>query len=183
MTDEKGRQWAVPINVLTIGRVRDELKLNLLEVLLEDSKLVETLLGDVVDLARVLWLLCKDQADVNTSQEDFYASLSRDALEDGLRGILEGVVNFSPRPLRPAYQKVLEKMLAFRAAEEKRIKRAIDSPEFDQRLDKEIAKGFGPRPTAASGRRKRTGDASNWPASPASTSPSPPPPPGTASAA
>jgi hypothetical protein len=41
--DNAGRQWEPEINVVTIGRVRDRLKINLLELVLPNSTLPERL--------------------------------------------------------------------------------------------------------------------------------------------
>ncbi len=173
ITDSAGRTWDVSINVLTIGRVRDEMQLNLLEAILPDNRLLERLSGDVIDLARVLYLICRDEARAaGVEQEAFYAALTRESLEDGLRGILDGVVNFSPSGLRPAYRKVLEKSQALAELEEKRLKKAIASPEFDTALDQAMKREMktGRQPTARNGRRKSSSAAGASPDSAASTS-------------
>ncbi len=184
ITDSAGRTWDVSINVLTIGRVRDEMQLNLLEAILPDNRLLERLSGDVIDLARVLYLICRDEARAaGVEQEAFYAALTRDSLEDGLRAILDGVVNFSPSGLRPAYRKVLEKSQALAELEEKRLKKAIASPEFDTALDQAMKREMkvGRRATATSGRKRFSNAASISPVLPTSTSADRPPA-GTASA-
>jgi hypothetical protein len=134
--DNVGRQWEPEINVVTIGRVRDRLKINLLELVLPNSTLPERL-GDPCLMVDVLYLLCKDQADkLEVDDLAFGKAMTPDGIEDAWTGVLEGIVSFSPRGLRPAYQKVLTKAKAFEAAQTARIKTLVEQPEFDAMLDR-----------------------------------------------
>jgi hypothetical protein len=167
--DTKGREWDIAVNVLTLGRVRDTVKVNLLEAILPENGLVERLAGDLVELAWVLFLIVQDQAEsLGVADKEFYAYLDRDALDDGLRAILEGVVSFSPSGLRPAYRKVLETARRVEATQAEKIKTLIDSPEFDAMLDSEISKALS-SPTGSPS--ETTGDAGSSPASSESTLP------------
>ena len=139
-TDREGRFWDVDINVLTIGRVRKALDINLLELVLPESTLAEKL-SDPVLIVNVLYVLCKDQADAaSITDEQFGQSLTRDSIEDGWEAVLEGVVNFSPRGVRPAYRKVLEKAQKVRTIQEAKALTMAESPEFDQMLNRALEK-------------------------------------------
>lgn len=144
-SDREDRTWDIDINVRTISRVRRLLDLNLLELALPESPLLKRL-DDPVQLADVLYVLCKDQCDAqNVTDEQFGRSLTRDSIEDGWQGVLEGLISFSPRGVRPAYRKVLDKARAFLAAQEGRIQATVETPEFSQMLDRELEKLTTPR--------------------------------------
>lgn len=161
-TDLRGRVWEPEVNVITIGRVRDALGINLLELLLPDSTLAERF-NDPCLLADVLYLLCKDQADKEkVSDVEFGRALTADNLEDGWTVALEGIVSFSPRGLRPAHRKVLEKAQAYQAAAAEKITAMVAGPEFDAMLDVELAKRLNLPALSPTG---STGDASSLPES------------------
>jgi hypothetical protein len=139
-TDREARTWDIDINVRTISRVRRLLNLNLLELLLQDSKLNERL-DDPVQLVDVLYVLCKDQCDAQSvTDEQFGRSLTRDSIEDGWRAVLEGLVSFSPRGVRPAYRKALDKARTFLAAQENQVAAIVETPEFNQAMEQALKK-------------------------------------------
>lgn len=136
--DNEGRQWAIKINVATIKRVRDKLKINLLELMLPNNTL-EVRLADPCLLVDILYLLCKEQAEaIGISDTDFGIAQTMDGIEQAWIGVLEGLVLFSPSGLRPAHQKVLEKAKQFQAMAEAKIKAMVETLEFDQMLDQGI---------------------------------------------
>lgn len=164
--DIKNREWDIIVNVPTLGRVRDELKMNLLEIVLPENELVEKL-SDPVELAAVLYLLCRDQlVEKNIEASDFYAALDRDCLDIGLTAIMEGVVNFSPSGLRPAYRKVLEKAAKLQTMQSARLETLINSPDFEKMLDSAMEKALNLPDGLPS---KTIGDASSLPELPEST--------------
>lgn len=161
-TDNAGRSWEPEVNVITIGRVRDRLGINLLELLLPNSTLAERL-NDPCLLVDVLYLLCLEKAEArNVSDIEFGKAQGMDGIEDGWNAVLEGLVLFSPRGLRPAHQKVLEKARKYQAAAEGQIKVLVEKPEFDAMLEREIARRLNPPTTLPS---KSTGDAGHLPES------------------
>ncbi len=172
-TDNAGRTWEPEVNVVTIGRVRDRLGINLLELLLPNSTLAERL-NDPCFLVDVLYLLCQDDANVRGLTDlDFGKSQNMDGIEDAWSAVLEGLVLFSPRGLRPAHQRVLEKARKYQAAAAEQVKLLVERPEFDAMLEMEIARRLNPPTTLPN---ESTGDAGNSPesleSSPAAT-PSP----------
>lgn len=161
-TDTAGRSWEPEVNVVTIGRVRTVLKINLLELLLPNSTLGETL-SDPCLLVDVLYLLCKDQADaLGMSDVDFGKALTMDGIEDAWSGVLEGLVLFSPRGLRPAHQKVLEKARKYRAAAAEKVRMLVEDPEFEMMLEKQLDLLLSPPTILPS---ESTGGASSLPGS------------------
>jgi len=107
-TDNAGRTWTVAINVDAIKRVRDLLKVDLLEVL--DGKLIEKLYRDPVLLCDVIYAVCKPEADArNVTDEDFGRAMAGDAIEHATKALLEELVGFSPSPRdRANLQRILE---------------------------------------------------------------------------
>ena len=158
--DAENRSWEPEVNVVTIGRVRDRLKINLLELLLPENTLAERF-SDPCLIVDVLYLLCEDQAKaVGVTDQDFGRAMTPDGIEDGWAAAIEGIVLFSPRGLRPAHLKVLEKAKAYQAAAAEKIKTLVAGPEFDQAIDREIEKRLNPPKSSPSA---FTGGASSLP--------------------
>jgi hypothetical protein len=163
--DKEGRSWEPEVDVVTIGRVRAALKINLLELLLPNTTLPEQL-NDPCLIVDVLYLLCRDEADrLGMDSDAFGRAMTPDGIEDGWDAVLEGLVLFSPRGLRAAHQKVLEKAKRFQATAAERLRTAIESPEFEAMLDREIDRRLNPPATWPN---ESTGGASSSPASSAS---------------
>jgi len=148
--DKEGREWTVEIDVTTIKRVREALDINLLELVVAGSDLPEKL-GDPCLLVDVLYLLCKDRADIlDLDDVAFGKAMTPDGIEDAWSSILEGIVNFSPRGLRPAYQKMLATATRYQEAQATRAKSLIESPEFEQMLTKELDRRLSIQETSPS---------------------------------
>jgi hypothetical protein len=160
--DSENRSWEPEINVVTIGRVRTALKINLLELLLPNSTLPEKL-TDPCLLVDILYFLCKDQIDkLGIDAETFGRSMTPDGIEDGWAAVLEGIVLFSPRGLRPAHQRVLEKAKDYQRAAAKQVKAMLESPDFDAMIDREMSKRLSPLPSSPT---ESSGDATSLPES------------------
>ena len=158
--DKENRSWEPEVNVVTIGRVRDSLGINLLELLLPENTLADRL-TDLCLLVDILYLLCRDQAAAaGVNDLAFGRAMTSDGIEDGWAAVLEGVVLFSPRGLRPAHQKVLKKAKQYQAAAAEKIKTLMAGPEFDAMVDREIEKRLNPREKSPT---ESTGDASSLP--------------------
>lgn len=156
--DSIGRQWEPEINVVTIGRVRDRLKINLLELVVPNSTLPDRL-NDPCLMVDILYLLCLEQVEkLALSDSDFGKAMTPDGIEDGWHAVIEGIVNFSPRGLRPAYQKVMEKARKLDKAQSEKIKTLIEGPAFDAMLDKAISDRLSQLSTLPN---ESTGDAGN----------------------
>ena len=142
--DAENRYWEPEVDVVTIGRVRKALGINLLELLLPDSTLAERL-TDPCLLVDILYLLCEEQADKSgVSDTAFGKAMTPDGIEDGWAAVLEGIVLFSPRGLRPAHQRVLEKAKKYQEAAAEKVKMLVAGPEFEAMLDRELEKRLNP---------------------------------------
>lgn len=166
--DKQGRSWEPEVNVVTIGRVRLALGINLLELLLQanapdDNGTLAERLSDPCLLVDVLYLLCKDQADrLGITDDDFGRSMTPDGIEDGWGAVLEGIVSFSPRGLRPAHQRILEKARAYQRAAEAKIEAMVTGTEFDRILDQAMEAAVQRQPNLQTA---STGAASSLPVS------------------
>lgn len=160
--DKAGREWSIDIDVVTVGRVRKELDINLLELVIEGSTLPERL-SDPVELVNVLFVLCRDQAEKQgVSDEDFGRSLSIDMITDAFDAVLEGVVDFFPQGIRPAYRKVLEATRRVRTVQSRKVMEVLENPDFDKMIETRINQLLS---TPVPSRTSITGDASSLPES------------------
>lgn len=144
--DTQSRPWNIVIDVVTVGLVRKTLGVNLLEILSPTPSFAEKL-SDPIFLCDVLYLLCQEQceaADPPVSDVEFGHSMSIDAIEAGWEAVLEGVLNFSRKGLRPAMRKVIDKSRSLTQAMDQQLQTVVASPEFDQMLETEMAKILQP---------------------------------------
>jgi len=119
-TDNAGRTWAITINVAAIKRVRGMLNVDLYKLVDDGFKPLGELIADPVQLADVLYCLCKDEADArNVSDEDFGRALYGDAITLAAEAFVEELIDFFPdararegmRKLSAAGKKVKERLL------------------------------------------------------------------------
>lgn len=167
-TDKTGRSWTPSVNVFTIGRVRDLLGVNLLELLLPNNAVAEKV-KDICLLVDVLYILCEAE-ERGVSDVDFGKAQTMDGIEDGWSAVLEGLVLFSPRGLRPAHKRVLAAANRYEAKAADLVKAKVESPEFEAALEREMDRLLNPPATLPS---ESTGDVSSSPdsleSSPAAT--------------
>lgn len=96
-TDNAGRTWTVAINVTAVKRVRGLLKIDLYKLVDDGFKGLSALVGDPVQLADVLYCICKDEADAKQiSDEDFGRALAGDAITLAADAFLEELIDFFP---------------------------------------------------------------------------------------
>ena len=98
-TDNAGRTWTVAINVAAVKRVRGLVNIDLYKLVDDGFKPLGELVADPVQLADVLYCLCKDEADArNVSDEDFGRALYGDAITLAAEAFVEELIDFSPTP-------------------------------------------------------------------------------------
>lgn len=109
-TDNLGRSWTVSINVTAIKRVRGILGIDLYQLVDEGLKALGRLVADPVQLADVLFVLCKDEAEAQqVSDEDFGRALYGDAITLAAEAFVEELVDFFPDARsRAGLRKVIE---------------------------------------------------------------------------
>jgi len=155
--DTTGRAWSFDVNVTTIKRVRSMLGVNLLDLASpEKSKDVSEQFEDPIFVVDVLYCLCKDQADAQAvSDEAFGEALDIDAIESASDALLEGVIDFFQKSIRPAYRKVLDATRRVRLKQQKRLAELMSDPTFEATIDKEVERILG------NGRSESSSDATN----------------------
>jgi len=96
-TDNLGRAWTVTINVAAIKRVRGLVNVDLYKLVDDGFKPLAALVSDPVQLADVLYCLCKDEADAKQiSDEDFGRALAGDAITLAADAFVEELIDFFP---------------------------------------------------------------------------------------
>lgn len=106
--DEQGRSWDLRINVATLRRVRDECKVNLLDVL--DGTVQQRLGSDPILLADVLYCLIRPYAEERKiSASDFGESLAGDSIEAATTCLMEELADFFPSSRRKFLREALKK--------------------------------------------------------------------------
>jgi hypothetical protein len=95
--DNAGRAWAVAINVAAVKRVRGLVGVDLYKLVDDGFKPLAALVADPVQLADVLYCLCKDEADAKSvSDEDFGRALAGDAITLAADAFVEELIDFFP---------------------------------------------------------------------------------------
>ena len=118
--DNAGRTWTVAINVAAVKRVRGLVNIDLYKLIDDGFKPLGDLVADPVQLADVLYCLCKDEADAKQiSDEDFGRALYGDAIALAAEAFVEELFDFFPdararagkRKLSAAGKKVKARLL------------------------------------------------------------------------
>jgi hypothetical protein len=95
--DNQGRVWSVQINVTTLRRVLDLLKVNLLKLTEGGVEGLGEFLSNIILLVDTLYCLCKDEADARgVTDEEFGRSMWGDAIQGGMDAFLEEYADFFP---------------------------------------------------------------------------------------
>lgn len=118
--DNAGRTWTVAINVTAIKRVRGMLGIDLFTLIDDGFKPLNKLLSDPVQLADVLYCLCKDEADARQiTDEEFGRGLAGDAILMAAEAFMAELADFFPEArMRACLRNVLN---AGRIAKDKLI--------------------------------------------------------------
>jgi len=155
--DNKGRTWEIALNVWQMKRLRDTLGIDLVNVIGTSADgsvkvdLIDRIANDPVLLVDILWVLCEGQAkSAGATDEDFGCSLAGDAIEEATRAFLDELVDFFPGARRLFLKKAVG--LARRWSDEtaRTLKEALESPELEERLKKELQSASASRGSAES---------------------------------
>lgn len=112
--DSNGRTWLIEINVTAIKKVRAICGLNLVDIIqLEGGKpnteILDKLSADPCLLVDVLYVLCKDQADLDKiSDEEFGRRMNGDAIEAATTAFLEEMIDFFPEAKRRVLRFIMD---------------------------------------------------------------------------
>jgi len=110
-SDTADRQWRLELNVTALERIRAEADVDLLE-LVDGGPLLERLMRDPVLLCRVLYALCREQAEADgVAAEDFGRGLAGKVITDARTALVEEIVDFFHQE-GPMIQREAEKLAA-----------------------------------------------------------------------
>jgi len=105
--DMKGRAWGVDLSIGLASRIRQNTGVDFLAP--ELGKALRELAADPMKLVGVLWECCAEQAERSgVTPEDMGMSLGGDSLSDASEALMEALVLFTRRPLRPAAKRAME---------------------------------------------------------------------------
>jgi hypothetical protein len=95
--DNAGRTWTITINVAAVKRVRGLVNVDLYKLVDDGFKPLAALISDPVQLADVLYCLCKEEADgKQITDEDFGRALGGDAITLAAEAFVEELIDFFP---------------------------------------------------------------------------------------
>lgn len=135
--DNADHDWTLNVNVTAIKRVRDLLKVDLLEVL--QGKLLERLGDDPVLLVDVVYVLCKPQAEqAGITDVQFGEAMAGDAIDAATTALLEELVDFFPERQRRLLGKALGKLKKLAAMTQERAEKRLAGPTLDKIVEKEL---------------------------------------------
>jgi hypothetical protein len=98
-TDSSGVLWDVNVTVETVRRVKRLIDVDLLDAV--KGEFIAGLADDPVQLADVLYCVCKPQADkLGVTDEQFGERLAGDVIDHATAALLEALVNFFPKRQR-----------------------------------------------------------------------------------
>ncbi len=133
--DNAGRTWTIQVNVDVIRRVRDLVKVNLLEVV--EGKLLEQLISDPLLLCDIIYVICKPEADAQKITDvDFGRAMAGDAIDGATTALLEELVDFFPAGRRRVLSKALAKLRKFETAALTAVETRLESPELENQLQR-----------------------------------------------
>jgi hypothetical protein len=106
--DTEGRTWDVAVNIATINRVQDALKVNLLDLVEEEAAGLIALVKDLRRFFDVLWVLCQRQAEERKIGDlEWAAAMGGDVIVDAQQAFMEALAHFFPKLKREAMLKAI----------------------------------------------------------------------------
>ena len=132
--DKAGRRWHLRVDVGRARKVRQELAIDLLSRDTESTIL--ELANDPIDLVSILWILVEKQAgEAGIESDEFFESLTDDAIEAATFAFLHALIDFFPTPRQEALRRIVRKM---RDVDDKKlaaVKAALDDGRVDRKIE------------------------------------------------
>lgn len=101
-TDRHGREWMVDVTVGTVMRLRQDLDLDIVD-LLGGKTTIWDLLADPVTLVRIIYVTCRDQLEpAKVSVEEFAGGLAGPSLRAAAEAFKDSYANFIDDPEKAA---------------------------------------------------------------------------------
>ena len=156
-TDTKERVWDVELNVRQMKRVRDVLGIDLVNVIQAGkdgavaTDTLDRVANDPILLVDILWVLCEGQAKAaGVTDDDFGSSLAGDSISDATRAFLDELVDFFPGARRLFLKKAADLARKYETENLEVLEKALNSPEFEERLKTSLQPPAASRESAAS---------------------------------
>ncbi len=156
-TDTKDRVWEVELNVRQMKRVRDILGIDLVNVIQAGkdgavaTDTLDRVANDPILLVDILWVLCEGQAKAaGVTDDDFGSSLAGDSIADATRAFLDELVDFFPGARRLFLKKAVDLARKYETENAEILEKALNSPEFEERLKTSLRPPSASRESAAS---------------------------------
>ena len=156
-TDNKDRVWEVELNIRQMKRVRDVLGIDLVNVISANkdgtvsTDTLERVANDPILLVDILWVLCEGQAKpAGVTDDDFGSSLAGDSISDATRAFLDELVDFFPGARRLFLKKAVDLARKYETENLEVLKKALASPEFEERLKTSLIPPAASRESAES---------------------------------
>ena len=148
--DNAGRTWTIAINVAAIKRVRALVNVDLYKLVDDGFKPLGALISDPVQLADVLYCLCKDEADAKQiSDEDFGRALAGDAITLATDAFVEELIDFFPEArVRDSFRKIVAESRKVRNRILERAEKVIATFDADHEANK-LLRSFGIAPASS----------------------------------
>lgn len=134
-TDTEGRRWTLNITIADVRRVRDQLDIDLMELV--EGGLLERIAGDPVLLVDLLYALCGDDAAALGDQA-FGRSFDGDVIEQAQRAFVEAVIDFFPPAKRETLRRLMSKIEALEQKALNWMNTQIDNGKLDEALDQQL---------------------------------------------
>ncbi len=108
--DSTGREWSLAITIDTVKRIRDVLKIDLLDLFGGEPPLLTRLDTDVILLCDTIYVALKPQADAaSVTSEQFGAALGGEAIIAARDAFMESLSDFFQSLRRPEVVKAISK--------------------------------------------------------------------------
>lgn len=138
-TDAKNRTWEFTVNVNAFMRVKAIADYDLATLIsvndTDNAKLME-LANDEVQLARIMYAVCKPSLDTaGVTDEEFYASFNGDSIKQAFQALLKDYADFFPNPKGQYIRNVVELTLRSLQIGERELKKQLDSLDLDKQME------------------------------------------------
>jgi len=143
--DEKGRQWSLKITVGKSMLLRDEMGLDVNQLVDPKSGLLHELIVDSWKLLDILLLLTRDERKgLNVSDLDFADALGGETLDEATEAFLYGVTSSLKKLQRRAFAAMTRQISTGMEKAAQKIEAQIQKAEakMDQQLDLAIGNSF-----------------------------------------
>lgn len=139
--DNENRTWAVSLTGLGVKRIKDELRINIVDGFDLSAKAKRNVLQDIGDdptiLFDILEVLCRDQFSKHqVTGEQFAEALFGDALESATTALMEALCDFFPSLKRKLLRALMTRM--------QERKNAVTEEQIDQAVSLAVDRVMNP---------------------------------------